>query len=370
MRWLALVCVAAACGGGDDAAPDAGDPDAESCAPSAGGEVYFDPADPCRHLSSYRLFAELPGQVPNARVIPYDLNSPLFSDYTTKLRFVWVPPGAAIGYDADGALDIPVGSVLVKTFAYLDDLREPDGGRRLLETRLLVHGADGWRGLTYVWNDDQTDARLRVAGGALDVSWVHSDGQTRESTYIVPDVNQCKECHEETESVLAPLGPKARHLNRELDYGDGPVNQLVHLAELGVLVGAPGDPADIPRAPVWDDPTTGTVDERARAYLEINCASCHNPGGRARTSGLDLMAAQTDPFKFGVCKAPVAAGGGSGGRQYSIVPGAPDESILVYRMESTDPDVRMPEILRTQVHEEGVALIREWVAAMPGGCDP
>ena len=71
---------------------------------------------------------------------------------------------------------------------------------------------------------------------------------------------------------------------------------------------------------------------------------------------------------FGICKTPVAVGRGSGDRPYDIYPGNPDESILVYRMEHSDPAIAMPELGRGVVHAQGVALIRDWIAALPGEC--
>jgi uncharacterized repeat protein (TIGR03806 family) len=353
-----------------------GDPDAASdvCAVAEGRGVSFDAdATLCDRLSSYRFFvgqssmpAELAELAPNQGVVPYDLNSPLFSDYTAKYRFVWLPPGTSMSYHDTGSFDMPVGTALLKTFAYLDDIREPQGGRRLLETRILYRTSSAWEGITYVWNEDQTEAYRQVAGDIIPASWIHHDGQERQIAYSVPNKNQCKNCHEEHDDVVGPIGPKARHLNRDLPDVGG--NQLVHLAEIGYLTGLPADPAAVPRAPVWDDETSGTLDERARAWLDINCAHCHNPSGAARTSGLDLSHDQTNPYEYGVCKSPVAAGGGSGGRLYNIVPGQPDDSILVYRIESTALDVRMPEVGRQLVDEGGVALIRAWIAAMEGGC--
>lgn len=380
--WAMLAVLAAGCGGGDggalDAAPavDAMDsePDArpdDACDVAPGSGVSFDPASPlCDKLSSYRFFVDSAGaRVPNQGVVPYEPNTPLFSDYTRKHRFVWLPPGAAMRYRDPESFAFPVGAVLIKTFAYAEDLRQPDGPQRLLETRLLYRHADGWGVAAYVWNDEQTEAYRRVAGAVIPSQWLHTDGSMRENAYAVPNENECKNCHEEQDDVLGPIGPKARHLNREHDYGAGPVGQLAHLASIGYLRELPADPAAVPRAPVWNDASTGTLDERARAWLDINCAHCHNPAGAARTSGLDLRASQTTPSAYGVCKAPVAAGAGSGGHQFSIVPGQPDASILVYRIASTEPDVRMPEVGRQLVDEEGVALIREWIAAMEGSCE-
>src|SRR5262249_6384791 len=156
-------------------------------------------------------------------------------------------------------------------------------GRRLIETRLLIHKPEGWIGLPYIWNDEQTEATLKVAGGTREVSWIHTDGREKKINYIIPNVNQCIGCHE-NDKGMRPIGPKARYLNRDLEYSDGSENQLARWAKLGLLHGAPA-PEKAPRLPVWNDPSTGNVEERAMAWLESNCAHCHNPAGPARTSG-------------------------------------------------------------------------------------
>lgn len=320
------------------------------------------PAVPQR-LSQYGFFRGHPvDQQPAPGVVPYDVNTPLFSDYTTKHRFVMLPKGASAKYSADDVFDMPVGTQLVKTFAMPHDLRRPEKGERLLETRVLARGKEGWSGVSYVWNDDQTDAVLAVAGNTIDVAWTHTDGKERTNNYLVPNVNQCKGCHA-TSTGTAPIGIKARHLNRGFNYDGGVENQLEHWAKIGALTGAPA--ADkAPRAVAWDD-TTASVNDRARSWLEINCAHCHQPGGNAQNSGLDLRLFQRDPTKLGVLKPPVAAGTGSGGMQYDILPGKPDRSIIMVRLRSTHPDVMMPELGKRLVPEEAVELIREWIAGMP-----
>src|SRR5262249_9162546 len=141
---------------------------------------------------------------------------------------------------------------------------------------------------------------------AVDVSWVHINGSLRTNNYLIPNVNQCKGCHTAGEAIR-PIGPKARHLNRDFAYPEGKENQLTHWSRRGLLASAPPQ-AEVPRLAVWDDPNSGTLDDRARAWLEINCAHCHNPEGPARNSGLDLLASQRYPTAFGVSKPPVAAG--------------------------------------------------------------
>lgn len=291
-----------------------------------------------RKLSEWRLFkGRLSRQQPNEGVIPYEVNSQLFSDYATKYRFVWMPPGASATYNPAEAFTFPPGTILVKTFAY----------DALIETRLLVHAKSGWTGLPYVWNSEQTEATLEAAADPVVVHW-----KQYTIDYVIPNMNQCKGCHDRSKTMV-PIGLTARNLNRN--------NQLANWTRMGYLKGVP---KEAPRLPVWDDPSTGSVEARARAYLEINCAHCHNPRGPANNTGLYLTAAQTDPLRLGLCKVPVSTGRGSANLLFDVVQGKPGESILLYRMESVEPKILMPELGRALVHKEGVALIRRWIAEM------
>jgi len=322
----------------------------------------------CPELSDYRLFANSdPTADPNDGGLPFDLTTPLFSDYANKHRFVFVPPGESATYTDAGAFDFPVGTVIAKTFGFLEDRRQPELGERLIETRLLIHREDGWIGLPYIWDETETVATLAIGGGSADVSWIDLAGQLRATTYQVPNINECTDCHG-TQAGDKPIGLQARWLNLDYDYAGGTQNQLQHWSDRLILSGAPS-PASAPRQPVWDDPLDGSVEERARAYLDINCAHCHDPAGVARFSGLFLEAERPLGSEVGECKPPVAAGAGSGGRSYDIVPGEPSDSILVFRMESLLPSIRMPEISRSIVHDEGVALVSSWILGLPGSCD-
>jgi uncharacterized repeat protein (TIGR03806 family) len=298
-------------------------------------------------LSDYGFFTDPGAEKPAARVSAYDLETPLFSDYAEKHRYLYVPAGQKARYEAEAAFDLPVGSAIIKTFGY------PQAGRfKPLETRLLLRRASGWVALPYVWNAEGSDAVLKRAGTRIPVTFVDPSGASRSISYAVPNQNQCKDCHA-LSGTIAPIGVKARYLNH-----DGQLEALLAGGMLDRL------PADAPRVARWNDPAT-RLDDRARAYLEINCAHCHNPAGAASNSGLFLEWGRHDPVALGVRKRPVAAGRGSGGREFAIAPGEPDASILVYRMESTDPGIAMPELGRATVHAEGVVLLREWIAAMP-----
>lgn len=317
-------------------------------------------------LSAWNLFVGDPAALkPNAGVVPYDLNTPLFSDYATKYRFVWMPPGTSATYDDTEVFDFPAGTILAKTFAFRD--ADQGGRQRIIETRLLVRGRSGWATLPYVWNREQNEATLDVAADPVTVHWVHPSGTRYTIDYAIPNTNQCKGCHDRSKTVT-PIGPKARNLNKDFNYPEGRSNQLAYWTKAGYLKGAPA-PGRAPKMAVWDDPSSATLDARARAYLEANCGHCHNPRGPANTTGLYLMAAQTDPMRLGLCKVPVSAGQGSGDLLFDVVQGKPEESILVHRMESTTPKVMMPELGRSTIHREGVALIRAWIASMQGNCN-
>ena len=317
--------------------------------------------DPPKELSQFGFFADMAAQRPADGVVPYRLNTPLFSDAALKSRFVFVPQGKQASYDAEEAFDFPVGTALVKTFAFPADYRAPDKDLRIIETRLLLHREDGWHALAYVWNEAQSEATLKIAGAKVDVATIDAQGAPLSFTYAVPNKNQCKGCHD-LGGAIAPIGPKARNLNGSYSYHDGAANQLDRWTALGILAGAPAS-AEAPAVPDFLDPGA-PLDARARAWLDVNCAHCHRPEGPASNSGLFLTWGEKEPVRYGVNKRPVAAGKGSGGREFDIAPGDPDASILLYRVDSVEPGVMMPELGRHLPDPAAVALLREWIAAM------
>ena len=180
--------------------------------------------------------------VPNDRVLPYDLNTALFTDYAHKFRTVWMPEGQSARPDGANAassehLEFPVGTILSKTFYYPtreggashEVLLTKASGRpefanrldlsevRLLETRLLVRRPEGWITLPYVWNEEQSEATLEITGEVFRLDLVNEEsGEVLPFPYLVPDMNQCSGCHasDHTAGKALPLGPKLRHLNR------------------------------------------------------------------------------------------------------------------------------------------------------------
>jgi uncharacterized repeat protein (TIGR03806 family) len=314
-------------------------------------------------LSEYGFFkGKLADLLPSDDVIPYDLNTALFSNYAEKLRFIKVPAGKKIIYNDTGWFNMPVGTVLIKNFYFPKDLQHPDKGRTIIETRLLVNEVNGWNAYPYIWNDEQSEAFYDVAGEKKTISYT-KDAKTITTYYLIPNKNQCKGCHLENKKMV-PVGIAARHLNKDFLYtGHGAENQLRHWKDIGIISGFPDDLKTVPSNALWQDENQ-SLEKRARSYLDINCGNCHNPKGPANTSGFFLDMSETNPTALGIYKTPVAAGQGSGGFKYDILPGKPEQSILVYRMKTNDPGKAMPELGREQLHNEGIELISQWIRQM------
>jgi len=357
---LGIIALAIACSGDEEPEPEPTPPVVVNPAPVG---------EPWDSLKEWGLFDDTVAQDPSSEVQPYEVIAPLFSDYTYKRRFAWIPDGTTVEYRDDDVWGFPVGTILVKTFSYLKDYRDPSLGERLLETRLLVHESEGtWSAHTYVWNEEQTAAQRKVAGDVIPSSWIDVQGQARTNDYIVPNTNACEDCHgEKAAGELDTLGLKTRQLDR--DGFDGQ-NQIDRFAGLGWFASAPTPAQDRVRLvdPFGDAPLT----DRVRAYLDGNCGHCHTQGGTASQSDLLLSFGFTDPSlddgNWGVCKTPTSAGGATCGHTFDIVPGDPDSSIFICRLSSTDPKVRMPPDVSRVPHDEGIALIREWIGSTSGDC--
>jgi uncharacterized repeat protein (TIGR03806 family) len=300
-------------------------------------------------------------QIPVDNIFPYRISTELFKDYAFKSRFIVLPEGEKISYISTEEFDFPVGTIFIKTFYYPDDFRFPEKNWQIIETRLLVHTPEGWIGYPYVWNTKQTDAILDIAGNRQKVSWIDKRGKSQNVNYLVPNFNMCKGCHV-IDKTFQPIGPKPRLLNCDNFYDGAHKNQLKKMLELDMIDEMPSVET-IAATAEWGSEHY-SLNDRARAYLDVNCAHCHNSKGTANTSGLFLEYHEKDLKKMGVFKPPIAAGRGSGSLDFNIVPGKPDKSIFIFRMESTDPGILMPESGRKMVHKEGVALIRDWILSL------
>jgi hypothetical protein len=291
-------------------------------------------------LSEFGLF-EGRVQKPGARLIPYALKTPLFSDYADKQRYMVLPSGKKPSISpVDGRLEFPVGTILVKNFGYPD----ARGKLKILETRLLVRTEDEWVALPYVWRADGSDADLKLAGARIPVDTVLADGRSIKISYAVPNKNQCKLCHGEA-GLVVPIGPRMGNINAP---------DLPFLSSGGQAFGSLD----------WRSNTQAKLADRARSYLDINCAHCHNPKGSASNSGLYLSRDIQELVKLGIGKRPVAAGRGAGDFAFVIEPGHPERSILIHRMKSIEAGIAMPELGRATVDAEGVKLLEDWIRGM------
>lgn len=312
-----------------------------------------------KKLSSFSFFQDSGAQSPAEGVLPYELISALFSDYSYKQRWVYIPKGEQASFRQDEVFDFPVGSALIKTFYYPMDERDLNLGQRLMETRLLLRKENGWEAVSYAWNETQDEAFIKKAGKTILNEWIDFNGDTRSVRYRVPNKNQCKECHANNDA-MSPIGPKARNLNKVFQYSDESINQLTKWMKLDFI----STVSEELNTPVDWNETNHLLDERARSYLDINCGHCHSSSGAANSTGLYLNLTETREKHIGIYKKPVATGRASGNLKYSIVPGKPEESILLQRMISTDPGIMMPESGRSLSHTEAIELIEKWILSL------
>jgi uncharacterized repeat protein (TIGR03806 family) len=285
---------------------------------------------------------------PSPSLISYSLGTPLFSDYAEKQRFFYLPKGARLSVAANGRVSFPVGSAIIKSFGYPD----ASGKLKMIETRLLLHRAEGWVALPYVWRADGRDAELKLGGMRVPASFKKPNGTATQISYAVPNKNQCKQCHS-TKDAIMPIGPVWQNM---IFGGSASATQVKARTDFA------GKPP--PLEARWDDEKAGTLEKRALSYLRVNCGHCHKPGGSASNSGLFFDDYESSGAALGIGKRPVAAGRGAGNFDFVIEPGHPERSILTHRMKSTDPGVAMPELGRAMAHDEGIALLEEWIKAM------
>jgi len=280
---------------------------------------------------------------PAAGLIPYDVNSPLWSDGADKERWFAIPDDKTIAIDADQDWDLPVGSVAMKTFSV--------GGKRI-ETRLFMrHDDGGWAGYTYEWNDAGTDAALLPAAKTKPL-----DGG---AAWGYPSRNQCIQCH--SKAAGGTIGLETAQLNRDAVYPSTNriSNQLATLDHIGVL-SAPlaAAPVDEPR--LADPKSDEALETRARSYLHANCSHCHRPmGGGQGMMDLRYAVALKDTA---TCNADNTQGPVAGATKI-IAPGAPQSSIMSLRVHATDSK-RMPPVAVTVLDPVGSAVLDDWITSL------
>jgi uncharacterized repeat protein (TIGR03806 family) len=279
-------------------------------------------------------------------LIPYDINSPFYSDNASKRRWMALPDGQNVTVQSNGDLDFPSGTVLMKDFRVAG---------KLIETRLLMRHPDGnWGGFSYAWNAAQSDATLVQGGDVRDIG----NGQR----WIFPSESDCLDCH--TAAANRALGPEVPQLNRSFMYPQTgrTANQVTTLNALGIL----SPQIDAASAPTMPDPTDTQIPaaSRARAYLHTNCSQCHRPNGPTPSS-MDLRF--TTPLAAtNACNAAPQSGDlGLGAAARLIAPGSPSNSLIINRANRRDSN-RMPPLGSNVVDAPGVALLNEWITGLSG----
>ncbi|WP_179375404.1 Ig-like domain-containing protein [Winogradskyella wichelsiae] len=318
---------------------------------------------PFSALSDYQFFeGDLKNLEPTYGVLPYTLNSTLFSDYAKKKRFLWMPNNTKASFvNENELLDFPVGTILIKNFYYDNVL--PDNTTQLIETRLMINKQEGWVFANYVWNTEQSEAVLDMNGSYVDLQWQQAE-ETKSVQYRIPSGAECHTCHKVME-IARPIGPKVRNLNLLYNYDDGPRNQLEQLVSFGYLENTLPD--EIAKMPNYNDSSVA-LEERVRAYLDINCAHCHSEETHCayRPMRFDFSLTE-DLTNIGVCvDAETDLGFGLG---RIVEPGDDRNSVLFYRINSTEPSNRMPLLSRTIVHIEGVELVEAWINSLEINCN-
>jgi len=313
-----------------------------------------------QHLSETGIFKDLVGLQLNDAFIPYDLVVPFWSDGANKSRRVSVPAGQTIKFSPTGEWVFPRGTVFVKTFTFATNANTPDVVRRL-ETRLLVCDANGGvYGVTYKWRPDNQDADLLATNLTETLVTTTATG-TRSQPWYYPSRHDCLDCH--TANAGYVLGVKTRQMNRDLTYPSGVTdNQLRTWNHLGLFDTTLDENslASYPTLASMDDVSRSLTD-RARSYLDANCAHCHRPEGTVA-----YFDARYDT--------PLERQGLVDGRvlideridhSRVIAPNDIWRSIMYMRANTTEA-FKMPPLARNTIDEHGMALLRQWIESLPG----
>jgi uncharacterized repeat protein (TIGR03806 family) len=319
-------------------------------------------AMPYANLSDYNFFeGDLKNLNPVYGVVPYELINPLFSDFSTKKRFVWIPNNLSAVYIDDSSIfDFPIGSILIKNFFYENVL--PEMQNKIIETRLMIKKDEGWIFAGYTWNNSQLEAVFNLDGSNVNLQW-SDNGVVSEVNYRVPSASECFTCHKRSDKAV-PIGVRPRNLNKDLNYGDATMNQLQKWKDIGYLNEVP---SSIQTVLDWKN-EENSLEQRVRGYMDINCAHCHSDNAHCsyRPLRLDYQSTE-DLFNMGVCMTPDTELGN--GTDFIVTPGNHSRSVLHYRMATVDEEHRMPLLGRTVVHQEAVDLVQEWINSLTLTCD-
>jgi uncharacterized repeat protein (TIGR03806 family) len=312
-------------------------------------------------LSQTGAFEDTARLVPNPGLIPYDLVLSFWSDGASKRRWMAAPsagPGVLqrIKFTPTGEWKFPNGTVFVKHFELATDETQPELKRRL-ETRLLVcNSTGGVYGVTYKWRADNSDAEL-LHNGLSEPITIRTATGTRTQTWVYPSREDCRTCH--TTRAGGVLGPKTRQLNGPSSSTD---NQLRTWNHLG-LFEPQLEEARLSSYPVLAAPGDHgrSLEDRARSYLDANCAHCHRPGGTV--AAFDARY-DTPPAQQGLIDGPVLIDEGLDGARV-IAPRDIWRSVLFLRVNTVE-GMKMPPLAHQELDRASIALLSEWINSLPG----
>ncbi|MEO8933000.1 MAG: hypothetical protein ABI295_01730 [Xanthomarina sp.] len=283
------------------------------------------------NLSEIHLFTDnLNDLIPSDRAFIYDINTALFSDYAYKQRVISLPAGTAMTYIDNGFPTFPNNTVIAKTFYYLNNENDASQGKQLIETRIIIKKNGVWELGNYKWNAQQTEAVLDNTKSTVSINYLNKNGAAVHVNYVIPSHQQCIECHS-TSHVVMPIGPKLRALNgnNQLEHwiSKNYISNLTNVSQVTVL-------------PDWEDAANFTLEERARAYFDMNCAHCHSQGAFCADQS-NLRLAYDTPFSV----------------SYIL----DSKNAIDFRMSMYSNGISMPLTGTTMMHPEGYDLIREYL---------
>jgi uncharacterized repeat protein (TIGR03806 family) len=330
---------------------------------------------PYPKLSNYKFFVgDIKEQLPSMNVLPYEPASSLFTDYAHKKRFVWMPPATKATYNGDSkTLELPVGAALIKTF-YYENVQNVTliGSKRIIETRIMIRLPSGWIFADYVWNTSQTEAYYDTSGSNTDVSWIDENNVSKNVSYRIPNQVQCITCHKVKINGIetnTPIGIKPQNLNYNYNYSTETKNQLTKWIDEGYLTSGFTYPAVQNTAVDYKD-TSKSIELRARSYVDINCAHCHQNDRHCDYRPMRFAFAESGlpngvgTTNMGVCVATSDMQDFPIQLNKVVAPANINASMMYYRLNTTNEAYRMPLHGRTLIHTEGVALIADWINSL------
>jgi uncharacterized repeat protein (TIGR03806 family) len=316
---------------------------------------------PYEKLSDYNFFkGEIKLQNPANKVLIYQPASSLFTDYAYKKRFVWMPNGTIATYNGDDkVLELPVGAALVKTFYYNNV--QPSNSTKIIETRIMIRKENGWIFAEYVWNEEQTEAFLTTEGSNKNITWKDENNILKTANYRIPSPTECLICHKSNAKPI-PIGIKPQNLNNLISYNGSSKNQLSKWIEENYLE---NNLLNTITATVDYNDTSKSLSLRARSYVDINCAHCHQNNSHCDYRPMRFAFSETsNPTNLGVCVIPQDTSVNPALTSI-VAPNNKNRSMLYYRLNTTDESFRMPLLGRSVIHQEGIELMEQWINSLP-----